>query len=82
MFKNLLMGALTGMAGGAKAPKGSGIAGGIAGGFMSQQEQSQAQDDRARAQAENQFKMQKQATQAADEHATQRTGSIAALEPR
>jgi len=69
LFKNLLVGALQGMAAGSHA-KGLGIGGGIGLGFQGAEEAKQSQDDRARQQAAQQFQMQQTAQKTQDTHQT------------
>jgi hypothetical protein len=71
LFKNLLIGALNGLAAGSKLHGNSGFAGGLGAGFEAEQGKQQAQDDRARAQAQQQFKNKTAATEAADKHTLQ-----------
>jgi hypothetical protein len=74
LFKNMLVGALSGISSAAHNPRG-GFLGAVGNGFMGGMQQQQQQQQQARGNAQQQFQMQQQAS---DEHA-QTAASIAHL---
>lgn len=71
LFKNLLVGALNGLAAGSQLKGNPGFGAGLAAGFEGEQKKLLTQDDRARAQAQQEFKNKTSATEAADKHTLQ-----------
>jgi hypothetical protein len=71
LFKNLLVGALHGMAAGSQLKGNPGFGAGLATGFVGAEQAQQTQDARARAQGQQDFTNKKTAQEAADKHTLQ-----------